>query len=259
MEIRTPDGVELSFDIAGTNSPSFLFVHGGGADRSHLAPQFDFFSQRNRSINLDLRGYGKSGRAEKYGTIEQYAEDLADLCNQLSIQKAIIIGHSMGGMVTVEFAAKYPSLSTAAVLISSGVLFPRAALADEANVLEGLRSPAYKDALCGLINQICLPSDRCKEHAKESFLAVPQQQWIAHFETMFAWNDKAVDRLKACKLPILYIEDDGGRYSNLALFSELCPQLVVGKVVGSGHFPTLEVPDQVNGMIQRFIAVYVKL
>jgi pimeloyl-ACP methyl ester carboxylesterase len=259
MEIRTPDGVELSFDIAGTDSPPFLFVHGGGADRSHLAPQFDFFSQRNRSINLDLRGYGKSGRSEKYGTIEQYAEDLADLCNQLNIQKAIIIGHSMGGMVAVEFAAKYPSLSTAAVLISSGVLFPRAALADEANVLEGLRSPAYKDALCGLINQICLPSDRCKTYAKESFLAVPQQQWIAHFETMFAWNDKAVDRLKACKLPILYIEDDGGRYSDLALFSEVCPQLVVGKVVGSGHFPTLEVPDQVNAMIQRFIAVYVKL
>ena len=76
---------------------------------------------------------------------------------------------------------------------------------------------------------------------------------------MFAWNDKAVDRLKACKLPILYIEDHGGRYSDLALFSEVCPQLVVGKVVGSGHFPTLEVPDQVNAMIQRFIAVYVKL
>jgi pimeloyl-ACP methyl ester carboxylesterase len=169
MELRTSDGVELSFDIAGTDSPPFLFVHGGGADRSHLAPQFDFFSQRNRSINLDLRGYGKSSRSEKYGTIEQYAEDLADLCNQLNIQKAIIIGHSMGGMVAVEFAAKYPSLSTAAVLISSGVLFPRAALADEANVLEGLRSPAYKDALCGLINQICLPSDRCKTYAKESF------------------------------------------------------------------------------------------
>ena len=258
MEIRTADGVELSFDIAGTASPSFLFVHGGGADRSHLAPQFEFFSQEHCSINIDLRGYGKSSRPEKYGTIERYAEDLADLCLRLGIQTVIIIGHSMGGMVAIELAAKYPSLATAAVLVSSGVLFPPAALADEANVLEALRSPAYKDALCGLIDQICLPSDRCKTYARESFLAVSQQQWIAHFETMFAWNEKAVDRLKACKLPILYIEDNGGCYSDLALFSELCPQLVVGKVVGSGHFPTLEVPDQVNAMIQRFLTVYVK-
>ena len=103
----------------------------------------------------------------------------------------------------MPFASRLQILRRAVVRGVAGVLFPRAALADEANVLEGLRSPAYKDALCGLINQICLPSDRCKTYAKESFLAVPQQQWIAHFETMFAWNDKAVDRLKACKLPIL--------------------------------------------------------
>ena len=258
MEIRASDGVELSFDIAGTDSPGFLFVHGGGADRSHLAPQFDFFSQRNRSINLDLRGYGKSGQAEKYGTIEQYAEDLGDLCQQLNIRKAIIIGHSMGGMVAVEFAAKYASLATAAVLISSGVLFPRAALADEANVLQGLRSSEYKGALLRLINEICLPSDHYKTYVQQSFLGVSQQQWIAHFETMFAWNEKAVERLKVCRLPILYIEDNGGSYSDLALFSEVCPQLVVGKVVGSGHFPTLEVPEQVNSMIRRFVEVYVQ-
>jgi pimeloyl-ACP methyl ester carboxylesterase len=53
----------------------------------------------------------------------------------------------MSGMVAIEFAAKHPSLATAAVLISSGVLFPRAALADEADVLEGLRSSEYKGAL----------------------------------------------------------------------------------------------------------------
>jgi hypothetical protein len=40
-------------------------------------------------------------------------------------------------------------------------------------------------------------------------------------------------------------------------FSKLCPQLIIGKVVGAGHFPTLEVPEQINSMIERFIKVYV--
>jgi hypothetical protein len=62
----------------------------------------------------------------------------------------------------------------------------------------------------------------------------------------------------ACKLPILYIEDSGGCYSDLPLFSSLCPQLVIGKTVGSGHFPTLEVPEQVNSMIEHFIKAYLK-
>jgi hypothetical protein len=42
-------------------------------------------------------------------------------------------------------------------------------------------------------------------------------------------ESRYVSSLKPCKLQILYIEDDGGRYSDLAFFSEVCPQLVVGR------------------------------
>ena len=109
---------------------------------------------------MDLRGYGKSDKPTKYGTIAQYADDVAHLCRQLKITSPIIIGHSMGGMVAVELAAKHPMLPTAIVLISSGVLFPKAALEDEEKVLRGLRSVTYRTAIQALIDQICLPSDR---------------------------------------------------------------------------------------------------
>jgi hypothetical protein len=56
----------------------------------------------------------------------------------------------------------------------------------------------------------------------------------------------------------LYIEDSGGCYSDLPLFSSLCPQLVIGKTVGLGHFATLEVPELVNSMIDDFIKAYSK-
>jgi hypothetical protein len=75
---------------------------------------------------------------------------------------------------------------------------------------------------------------------------------------MFAWDRVARERVAACKLPILYIEDSGGRYSDLPVFSSLCPQLVTGKTVGSGHFPTLEVPEQVNSMISDFIKTHLE-
>ena len=176
--------------------------------------------------------------------------------HQLDIKTPIVIGHSMGGMVAVELAAKYASLPSAIVLISSGVLFPKTALDDEEKVLRGLKSSNYRSVIQGLIDQICLPSDRFKSHVEKTFFAVPQDQWISHFEAMFAWNKIAPDRVKACKLPILYIEDSGGCYSDLTLFSKLCPQLMIGKTVGAGHFPTLEVPEQVNNMIERFVNVY---
>ncbi|STX40756.1 alpha/beta hydrolase [Legionella donaldsonii] len=257
MEIILPDRVKLHYDQAGSGHPTFIFVHGGGADTSHLAPQFNFFSAYGTAINIDLRGYGKSDKPRKYGTIEQYAEDIAHLCQHLDIKNPILIGHSMGGMVAVEFAAKYPLLPLAIVLISSGVLFPKAALDDEENVLRGLKSPTYRTAIQKLIDQICLPSDQFKSHIEDTFFAISQAQWISHFETMFAWNKIAPNRVKTCKLPMLYIEDSGGCYSDLTLFSKLCPQLIIGKVVGAGHFPTLEVPDQVNSMIAHFVKIYI--
>jgi hypothetical protein len=58
----------------------------------------------------------------------------------------------------------------------------------------------------------------------------------------------------ACKVPILYIGAGFG-FADLARFKELTPQLMVAQTVGSGHYNQLEVPDQVNAMIERFIAV----
>jgi len=258
MEITLPDQIKLYFDKAGLGNPTFIFINGGGADTSHLAPQFYFFARRGIAINLDLRRYGQSDKPMKYGTIARYADDVAHLCRQLKITSPIVIGHSMGGMVAVELAAKHPMLPTAIVLISSGVLFPKAALEDQEKVLRSLRSVTYRTTIQALIDQICLPSDRFKSHVEKTFFAIPQEQWVAHFEAMLAWDKVARERVSACKLPILYIEDSGGCFSDLPLFSSLCPQLVIGKTVGSGHFPTLEVPEQINSMIEHFIKAYLK-
>jgi len=258
MEITLPDQIKLRFDKAGVGNPAFIFIHGGGADNSHLAPQFYFFGRRGAAINLDLRGYGKSDKPAKYGTIPQYADDVAYLCSQLKIASPIIIGHSLGGMVAVELAAKHPTLPAAIVLISSGVIFPKAALEDLENILRGVRSATWRAVVQALIDQICLPSDRFKSQVEKTFFAIPQEQWVAVYEAMFAWNKVARDRVSALKLPVLYIEDGGGCFSDLPLFSRLCPQLVIGKTVGSGHFPTLEVPEQVNSMIEHFIKAHLR-
>ncbi len=53
---------------------------------------------------------------------------------------------------------------------------------------------------------------------------------------------------------MLYIDADTPN-TDLERFGELCPQLVIGRIVGSGHFIQLEVPDQVNSMILRFLNV----
>lgn len=257
MEITTKDGTRLFLEKKGSGSDVFIFIHGGGGDGSHVAPQFEYFSQYGTAINVDLRGFGKSARLGKNENIEQYAKDIVEICQQLNISNAIIIGHSMGGMVAVELAAKYSSLIKSIILISSGVIFPKQSVDDENSFLNKIKSPEYKTGIIEVVDSICLPTDKHTAHIRKTFLDSSQQKWINHFEDMLAWDLNAQDLVKKCNLPVLYISDDAGIFSDLTVFAQLCPSLKVGKVVGSGHFPTLEVPEQVNPMIKKFLEVYV--
>ena len=59
---------------------------------------------------------------------------------------------------------------------------------------------------------------------------------------------------RKCKVPFLYLAA-AAPLADLTKLRQLCPQVVIGQTVGAGHFHQLEVPDQVNAMIERFLQV----
>ena len=84
-------------------------------------------------------------------------------------------------------------------------------------------------------------------------LTTPRHVLVSAIENIFSWDSgRAVAR---CKVPALYIGSTNPR-SDVRRFAAACPTLVHGQIIGSGHFLQLEVPDQVNAMIRRFLDVY---
>jgi pimeloyl-ACP methyl ester carboxylesterase len=98
------------------------------------------------------------------------------------------------------------------------------------------------------------PTDDPQRKARlvDQMASTPQQVGVSTWDGMFAWDSATATA--ACKVPVLYI-DTGTPNADLQRFHELCPQLVIGKTVGSGHFLELEVPEQVNAMIDRFLVI----
>src|SRR6266576_1181932 len=92
----TRGGVKLAYEASGTGPP-MVFVHGWCCDRSHFAPQMAHFSRTHRCIALDLRGHGESDAPEQEYSIAGFADDIAWACDQLAVEKPVIVGHSMGG------------------------------------------------------------------------------------------------------------------------------------------------------------------
>ena len=130
MRIKLDD-VKLFFDVEGSKLrpdgprmlqvPTLLLLHGGpGFDHSGFKPAFTEMAPVAQVVYLDLRGNGRSdpGPAHKW-RLEQWAEDVHSFCNALDINHPIVLGHSMGGIVAMIYAVRYPHDPAKLVLSST--------------------------------------------------------------------------------------------------------------------------------------------
>lgn len=105
-------------------SPNLLFVHGWCCDRTAFQPQFEHFARTHAVTTIDLRGCGRSDRPTDGYTIPQMADDLERLCAEVGISRPVIVGHSLGGMIAIDLAARHPSVPSALVLVDPGPIDP---------------------------------------------------------------------------------------------------------------------------------------
>jgi pimeloyl-ACP methyl ester carboxylesterase len=256
VSLLSRDGVQLAYEETGHGEPPLLFVHGLACDRLYFAPQVEHFSRAHRTIAADLRGHGESDKPSQTYTMDGLAADLAWFLGELGVVRPVVVGHSMGGVVALVLAAQYPDLPAAIVMVD----MPTAALngppegADpRVRILEGLRGPEYGQIARRFVEGMFLPTDDPERRAWiiEGMTSAPQHVFCSAIEHV--WSADLSAAAAACKVPALYIQAATPR-PELGRFGELCPQLVVGRTVGAGHFNMLEVPDQVNAMIERFLA-----
>ncbi|HEY5700701.1 MAG TPA: alpha/beta hydrolase, partial [Gammaproteobacteria bacterium] len=115
------DGVRLYYEECGRGD-ALVFVHEMAGDVRSWAAQMRYFSRRYRCIAFNARGYPPSDVPENpdaYSQI-QAAEDIANLLDQLSIERAHVVGLSMGSFATLHFGLRHPDRATSLVVAGCG-------------------------------------------------------------------------------------------------------------------------------------------
>jgi len=109
------DGTRLYYELTGPeDAPVILQLGGGLFGRHNFGLVNDGFRERFRLLSFDARGYGASDHPREAYTIEGWAADAAGLLDAVGLERALVHGTSMGGMIAIAFTALYPEKTTAA-------------------------------------------------------------------------------------------------------------------------------------------------
>jgi pimeloyl-ACP methyl ester carboxylesterase len=242
------------------NKPTVLLIHGFSENGLVWEQQLDFLREQFNVLAPDLPGTGATPLHADL-SIESMAEFTRDLLTENGIEKAVVIGHSMGGYVALALAEKYPAL------VQGIGLFHSTATADSEEKKEGRRksiamiekygseafvrqtmpnmfSPAFKKQHPELIDayiQLCLPC--------------PQASLIAYYEAMMKRPDRTAV-LSSLKVPAQFVI---GKDDTAVPLANVLPQVSLPAISDiwifedTGHMGMWEVPDASRRLLQQFI------
>lgn len=250
----------LSYIDAGTGEV-ILLLHGFCGNSGYWRLIFPEMAKDYRIIVPDLRGHGESGTPEGPYSMESFADDIAALLEKLNIPKATLLGHSMGGYITLAFAEKYPNLLNRFGLIHS-TSFP-----DDEKGKEGrarnialIRQQGMEAFIENLVPKLFAPAHL--HHMTEAIDEVKRIGWltnpngaIASLEGMKARPDRT-NILKETSLPVLLVAGaDDQIIQPDRTFSADRPNITKFLIHGSGHMSMFEKPDQLLKGIKSFMSM----
>jgi pimeloyl-ACP methyl ester carboxylesterase len=248
------DGLKLYYERTGRGEPELLFVHGWCCDHTAFQPQVDHFARDHAVTALDLRGCGQSDRPDDGYTIREFADDLAGFCTEVGIDKPVVAGHSLGGMICVELAARHPSVPRALVLVDPGPIDPLPnSVKFFSSAADYLAGPGGEDVRRLWVEDMGARDEELAQWIVDLMSATPLPIAAAVIRGINDWN--GVGAFTLCSVPTLLLRCGLNDDPDAVRLRAIKPDLHVGITVGAGHFQQLEVPEQVNAMIERFLEV----
>ncbi|MCS6817892.1 MAG: alpha/beta hydrolase [Blastocatellia bacterium] len=256
------NGVRLYYETHGTGAP-LLLIAGLGVGHWIWYKQIPAFSPHFHTIVFDNRGIGASELGEAPFTIRTLAEDAAALLAALGIERAHVLGASMGGFIAQELALAYPSLVERLVLVSTSFGGPNHISAPP-ELIQAFLSPeglnTEERVRAGL--PIVFTTRFLAEHPEEvedlvqRRLAHPiaEQTFLAQIQAIMAFN--AEDRVSAIRAPTLLLTGDADLLippQNSRNLAARIPNAQLHIIEGAGHAVFIERADAFNRAVLEFL------
>lgn len=248
------DGDTLVLDQAGRGGLPLLFIHGWTCRRDYWDEQMADLSRDRVVAALDLSGHGESaGNARCDWSVSGLADDVVTALSTMDGEEAVLVGHSMGGAVALEAAARVPEVVRGVILVDTFVL-PYGDLSEDDAA--GIETPFHEDftaAVSDLVDQTAGPAmdDDTRARLKREMAAARTAWALPLWSDLLRWVPDTAFETVNC--PIHAINGD--------LIPEPAKRRCAGRVTewpmpGTGHFPQMEMPGAFNRRLRDVLETF---
>jgi pimeloyl-ACP methyl ester carboxylesterase len=248
-------GLRLRYlDYGTAGRPTMLCLHGGAA----TGHWFDFvapgFTPDYHVLALDQRGHGDSAWADPPAySYERYAQDLAEVVERLALRDFILVGHSMGGTVSLEYAAAYPGRVGTLIIVDSllQMTADRVAALRDVGSRQGSNYATREEfvARYRLRPAGTLATPAVIRHlAQHGARQYPDGSWRHKFDRNVYATRETTDglpRWNHIRIPALLVKAERSQRISPQVYAEVkarCPHVELAEIPRSDHHVTLDNP-----------------
>lgn len=246
------DTTKIHYLSEGKGTDAFVLVHGWGSSLDFWRAQVPELAKRARVIALDLPGHGKSDKPETNYNMDFFAAAVDAVLKDAKVERAVLVGHSMGTPVIRQFYRKYPQKTLALVIVDGG-LRPFGTKEQREQFMAPLRGPNWKEAVAPMTAQMtAMLSADDQERIKTSFESTPHQVLVSAMDAM---SDEALYATDKINVPVLAILAKSPFWApdTEQFFRRLAPDLEYQMWEGVDHFLHMGKPKEFNAAVITFV------
>lgn len=240
----------------GKGNKNFLLIHNAGSDHRFFKNQIESLKPFGQVTLFDLPGSGKSHPVASYKMNDLAALTL-QICEQLSLKNLSLIGLNNGANIAIQAALQKTVPIEKLILIDPPIFLSPSFTKEIQAYIQSLENAQF-DApfVTSFVDSLFLQAETStKEIAINAFNQVDKKALQALFQGLLDWDAHSSGLLKKIQQPTLCILTDEHHCSFEKMQRE-APHFEIGKVIGSKCWATLEVPEQINAMITRFLKIH---
>ncbi|HWS71442.1 MAG TPA: alpha/beta fold hydrolase [Thermoanaerobaculia bacterium] len=245
----------LSYELAGSGDP-VVFLHAGGLDARMWEAQVEAFARSHTVIRCDLRGSGKSAPPRAPFSA---SEDVVAVLRHLDIERAAIVGASLGGRTAIDLAIEHPQLVDKLVLVSAGLSgfeFSAQYQQDIIDVLGPLATGNEIGYVEAFLDSSLGPRSEEAQPLVARMLIDNQSLFTGGASFLQTPEPPALARLGAIIAPTLVVVGEYDHPDIRAIASLLARSIENAREVvisGAGHMANLDQADAFNAVVLDFL------